>query len=104
MVAGLATGESITNPDAKLTGAGIELLRGRADRIDTQAKKIRLSEGGEISYDKLVLGTGASPVIPPIDGRELEGVFALRTLSDAEEIKGYIEKAKPSKLVSTMPA
>jgi NADPH-dependent 2,4-dienoyl-CoA reductase/sulfur reductase-like enzyme len=39
------------------------------------------------SYDKLVVATGAAPFIPPIPGAALEGVFTLKTLSDAENIK-----------------
>lgn len=99
MVAGLATGESITNPDAKFEGAGVKLIKGKADRVDPKAKMIDLSDGLQIAYDKLLLGLGASPVIPTIEGSDLRGVFALRTLSDAENIKSFIEKAKPRKLV-----
>jgi NADH oxidase (H2O2-forming) len=99
VVAGLATGESITNPDTKFTGAGIDLIQERADRVDPRTRKVRLSGGREIGYDKLVLGTGASPVIPQIEGRDLQGVFALRTLSDAERIKRYLETERPHKLV-----
>ena len=99
MVAGLATGESITNSDDKFEGAGIELIKGKAARVDPKAKKIDLSDGPKISYDKLLLGLGASPLIPTIEGSDLRGVFALRTLSDAENIKSFIEGAKPRKLV-----
>jgi NADH oxidase (H2O2-forming) len=99
VVAGLVTGESITNPDAKFTSAGIQLLQARAERIDTQARMVYLSDGRQITYDKLLLGNGASPVIPPLEGRDLRGVFALRTLSDAEEIRDHIAAAKPRRYV-----
>jgi len=98
-VAGLATGESITNPDTIFANAGIDLIQARADRIDAKSKQVHLSDGRQITYDKLLLGNGASPIIPPIDGRDLQGVYALRTLSDAEEIRNLLETAKPRKLV-----
>ena len=75
------------------------MIQARADRVDAKAKKIHLSDGQQIAYDKLLLGSGARPIIPPIEGRELRGVFALWTLSDAEEIRTHLEVVKPRKLV-----
>jgi NADH oxidase (H2O2-forming) len=98
-VAGLATGESIVNPDQKLIGAGIEVIHQRAEQIDAAQKTVHLADGQTLPYDKLVLGTGARPVIPAIEGKDLQGVFSLRSLSDAEKIREYIDKQKPTKLV-----
>jgi NADPH-dependent 2,4-dienoyl-CoA reductase/sulfur reductase-like enzyme len=99
VVAGLATGESITNPDQKLIGAGIEVIHEKADGIDVAQKTVRLADGRTLPYDKLVLGTGARPVIPAIEGRDLRGVFSLRSLSDAEKIRDYIDEHQPERLV-----
>lgn len=99
MVAGLATGKSITNPDANFAKAGVELVQARAEHVDAKAKRIRLSDGRELTYDKLLLGSGAEPFIPPLEGRDLKGVFALRTLTDAERIRAYIESTRPGRLV-----
>ncbi len=46
-------------------------------------------------YDRLILATGAVPFIPPIPGSEAEGVFALRTLSDAIDLARFLEKRSP---------
>jgi NADPH-dependent 2,4-dienoyl-CoA reductase/sulfur reductase-like enzyme len=54
----------------------------------------RAGLGGEtqvIGYDTLVLATGATPVRPPLPGIDLRGVFFLRTLSDADEIRSALE-------------
>ncbi len=99
MVAGLVTGESITNPDEKFASAGIQLVQARADRIDVQARMVYLADGRQITYDKLLLGSGANPLIPPLAGRDLRGVFALRTLTDAEEIRDHLATANPRRLV-----
>ncbi len=48
----------------------------------------------ELAYDDLVLCTGASPVIPPIPGRELEGVYKLHGVEDAEGIKAKLADQK----------
>jgi NADH oxidase (H2O2-forming) len=41
-------------------------------------------------YDSLILATGASPVIPPIKGREKQGIYVVRTLDDGERIDAAI--------------
>ncbi len=51
----------------------------------------------EITYDYLVIATGAKANIPPIDGIDREGVFTLKFLDDARRIKSYIDNKKPKK-------
>lgn len=41
----------------------------------------------EVSYDKLVIATGASPKLPPAGGTGLKNIFCLKTLQDAENLK-----------------
>ena len=52
-----------------------------------------------IKYDKLVIATGGKPLMPPIPGKDLEGVFKVRTIEDGEEILEYSEKSKNVVLV-----
>ena len=47
-----------------------------------------------IKYDKLVIATGGKPLIPPISGKNLEGVFKVRTVEDGEKILEYSKKSK----------
>jgi len=60
VVAGLVTGDSIVTPDAKLTGAGVNVMIDRITKVDPRGKKVLLSDGRELAYDKLVLGMGSS--------------------------------------------
>jgi NADPH-dependent 2,4-dienoyl-CoA reductase/sulfur reductase-like enzyme len=49
-----------------------------------QTVKARNREGvEELPYDRLLIATGAEPIVPPWEGVDLEGVTALRTLIDA---------------------
>ncbi len=57
-----------------------------------QIKDIRTGETSSLEYDKLVLATGASPVTPPIPGVDLEGVYGLHSVDDAESIKAAVEE------------
>ena len=76
----------------------------RGARIDRAAKTVRvrdLAAGREYdeSYDKLILAPGAAPLVPPIPGAGLEGVFTLRTVPDAERIKLRLEQTRPGQAV-----
>ena len=99
VVSGLVTGESIVNPDKKFTDSGINVIVDEVTRVDAKSKKAYLSDGRELPYDKLVIATGASPVVPPLENRDLGGVFKLRSLSDAEKMTDFIKEKKPKKMV-----
>jgi NADPH-dependent 2,4-dienoyl-CoA reductase/sulfur reductase-like enzyme/rhodanese-related sulfurtransferase len=50
---------------------------------------------GEVTtekYDKLVLSPGAAPIRPPLAGIDLPGIFSVRTVPDAREIREWIER------------
>jgi NADPH-dependent 2,4-dienoyl-CoA reductase/sulfur reductase-like enzyme len=71
---------------------GIEIKHERVASIDAKAKKLALEGGGSLSYEKLLLATGATPVRPPIDGMDLKGVKSCWTLEDAREIIANTKK------------
>ena len=60
-------------------------------RVDPQAHTVRTLGGEEISYDRLVLAVGAEPVVPPVEGVTLPGVFTVRTPQDAVSIRSYVQ-------------
>jgi len=97
-VAGLVTGESIVNPDTKLSAAGVSVVIDRVTRVDAKNKKVLVAGGSEYSYDKLIMGTGSRPVPLDIPGGDLNGVFTLRSLHEAEAIREFLEKETPLKL------
>jgi len=43
-------------------------------------------------YDRLVLSPGAAPIRPPLPGIDLPGIFSVRTVPDAREIREWIER------------
>jgi len=66
----------------------------RALSLDRAAKTLSLSDGRALSYDTLILATGARAIALPIEGRDLKGVMFLRTAADAEQLKGAIGPGK----------
>jgi NADPH-dependent 2,4-dienoyl-CoA reductase/sulfur reductase-like enzyme len=53
----------------------------------------------DLTYDKLLIATGASPVIPDLPGFDLPGVFGLKSLNDGRIIKSFIREKKVGKAV-----
>lgn len=78
------------------------LVRHRVESIDTAGHtlSVRDLETGntfEDTYDRLVIATGARAVLPPIPGADLDGVFELRFLTDADRIMSFIGEHTPKK-------
>lgn len=46
----------------------------------------------DLAYDRLLIATGASPVMPNLEGSSLHGIFTLKTIPDTEEILDYIHR------------
>jgi NADPH-dependent 2,4-dienoyl-CoA reductase/sulfur reductase-like enzyme/rhodanese-related sulfurtransferase len=64
--------------------------------ISTENKTVELRnmETGAVStesYDKLVLSPGAAAIRPPLPGIDLPGIFTVRTVPDARQIRAWIE-------------
>ncbi len=70
----------------------IDLVRGEATAVDAAEHKVMLGDGSAIDYDKLLIATGAEPIIPPVSGMDDPRVQQCWHLEDAERI---IELAKP---------
>lgn len=67
--------------------------------IDRENKTVLTQNGENISYDKLVLTQGASPIVPNFEGMDSSKVFSVRNLSDADKIKDYIKNNNSKKAV-----
>lgn len=72
--------------------------------VDTDAKKltvkdIKTGETFEDSYDKLMIATGASSIIPPIKNVKLENVSTLKTMEDGIKVKELLSKKEINKVV-----
>ena len=92
---GKTTAEALTfRPEKFFADNRIELIaQTRVTAIDRTNKRVALSSGGALDYDHLVLAFGAHNRTLPIPGADLDGVFGLRTLADADAIGAMLADA-----------
>ena len=75
------------------------ILNNKATKLDLKKKYVILADRRKISFDKLLITTGGTPIVPEIKGRNFNGVFSFTTLSDAQKIEKYIKTNKVKKAV-----
>lgn len=98
--------ELIVNTPQKYSGlTGVEVRTGKeAVALDAAKKEVTVKDTATgdtevCSYDKLVIAAGASAAELPIEGRDLTGVFKMRTPDDADAIRTYAEENNVKKAV-----
>ncbi len=64
----------------------------RVTKLDLTGNIAFLDSGQKLVWDKLLLATGGTPIVPPMEGREARGVFTFTTLADARAIDDYIRQ------------
>jgi NAD(P)H-nitrite reductase large subunit len=66
------------------------ILGQKVEQVNIGECTIRLGSGRKISWEKLLLASGGSPIVPQIEGIEWGGVFTFSTLDDAKAIDQYL--------------
>ena len=99
-------GELIVNtPETYSALTGVEVFTGKeavAVRTGEKVVEVRDEDTGEtesFSYDKLVIATGASPAVPPVEGADLSGVFTMRAPHDAIRVREFVEQNQVKRAV-----
>ncbi len=83
------------NPRDWAESRHVDYRRGVAvTAIDRANCEVSLADGQRIPYDRMVIATGARPLVPPIGGVGVEGCFVLRTIDDAVQIQQHIRRAR----------
>ena len=88
----------IARPAEKFRESGIDLnIFHEVIDVDTEAKKLtvkNLTTGEEFvdTYDKLMIASGASSIIPPIKNVNIENVSTLKSMSDGIKVKELMNK------------
>jgi len=90
-IEGIIGTDKTLKKDALVTDAGADLIRSSVTEINFKGKKLTLLNSSELTYEKLIIATGANPFIPPVPGFDIDGVMGFKTEKDLIEIQGMIE-------------
>lgn len=74
-------------------------LETQVTAIDAEKKTLITDDDQEFPYDRLLLATGSHSFIPPIQGSDQPGVFALRTMQDVREIRKWAQGSENAVLI-----
>ena len=85
-----------------IESAGIRVrLKTRALAIHPASHTVEVQTDGQapetVPYDKLVIGTGAAPIRPPIPGVDQPGVFLLHSMEDSFRVAAYLDTHQPQR-------
>lgn len=107
-LAGRITSEEallVTTPQKVVARYNIDArVHHEVTRVDRRNKSVEVTslENNQtevLPYDKLILATGASPIIPPIDHVRAPNVFLLRTMEDTFAVDAFLKARKPKRAV-----
>jgi len=90
------SGTHIRKSDSHFADLNINVVQATVASIDPAEKRVALTDGNTLDYDKLLIASGGTPLSPPIPGIHLPGVYPCWTLDNARHI---IERAVPGSKV-----
>lgn len=97
------SGKNLMPVDTMMEKNGVESIVDEATAIDTENKVVTFASGEQISYQKLVVATGSTPVKPKwLDGRDLDNVFVIP--KDRQYLDGIQEKIGSLKNIAVIGA
>ena len=75
------------------------MLGYRIESINPQAREVRLAGGIRLAYDKLIYALGARCFVPPFPGADLAGVYAIRSVADAQQVREAVKAARQAAVI-----
>ena len=91
----VATADSFRNQFAIDARTHCEAVAVDPKNKTVDLKNVQTGEVTTETYDKLVLSPGAPPIKPPLPGIDLPGIFSVRTVPDARQIREWLAKGTP---------
>lgn len=64
----------------------VERIQARVSQLDAQQKRLILDNGATLNFDRLLIASGAAPVLPELPGRDLAGVHLLRSKAQTDAL------------------
>lgn len=88
-----ATTPAELQPSSFYRDADVRLDLGRR-AVELSRGRVTLDDGRSVSFDKLLIATGAAPRALTVEGAHLDGVVSLRTFADAIDLRARIDRAE----------
>lgn len=100
LVSDAAEASVLLKPEDWYEQNGIDLRIGQVARtIDRTKREVELGDGETLSYDSLILATGARARVLPIEGAESRNVFSVRTPEDSLALRRALGPGKTFVLI-----
>lgn len=99
------TGESpfekiLLRPEAFYQKQEVDLKLGTTvNKIDRNSKSVALSDGSTLAYSKLIITTGADPIVLNLPGESLDGIGYLRSYDDIVKLMPHVAEGKKAVIV-----
>jgi NADPH-dependent 2,4-dienoyl-CoA reductase/sulfur reductase-like enzyme len=97
--------ELIVRTPEQMGKQGVQVhVRHEVTAIDREARVVTVRDLAterefKMSYDKLVIATGARPAQPTLPGSDLPGIFGLRSLDSGIAVRRFVEEQKPKRAI-----
>src|SRR5438094_2468623 len=92
--------KALVRPAAFYAEHGIQTMFGtRATRIDPSARLVELEDHRRVPFDVLLIATGGRNRRVSIPGADLDGIYSLRTVQDADRIRAEMIPGRRSVVV-----
>lgn len=91
--------DTVRKSDKLITDTGARLINDYAVNVDFENRVVETKDSGTYKYDRLIVATGASPFVPPIDGSDLQNIVTVKTENDLEKILSCLNKGAKEAVV-----
>lgn len=91
--------EKTFKQDSLVTDSGADLIRDKVVSADFDKKTVTTELGETFGYEKLVIATGASPFLPPIEGIGYDGVYVFKWEDDLKRLNEAVKEKQLKKAV-----
>ncbi|MEK7278561.1 MAG: FAD-dependent oxidoreductase [Chloroflexota bacterium] len=82
-------------PEAWYERQRVQTKLGRAGtQVDPASRQVTLDDGERVAYDQLLICTGGTPIVPPIEGVDAKGVFTMTRFDDAKALKAWADQKR----------
>ena len=88
-------GKLLVRPPQFYADHGIDLMLGsRVSRIDPARRVVHVDGGRRVAYDSLLIATGVHNRRPALPGVDLDGVYSLRSVGDADRLRAEMRPGR----------